>query len=231
MNGLGLSGNRGEAYGSRERSDALAHLAPPLGEVLDVGCAEGASAGALRARGGTRISGLELDEGFAQTARSRLDEVVTGSVEGELPWSPGSFDTVLCYDVLEHLRDPWSALARLRELLRPGGRVHVALPNARHTSLWLPLAIRGRFAYAPEGILDVTHVRFFARRDAEDLVRGAGFELTAVEHQRPDTAHGRLALRLAPRLWPELRAIHWYLEGRTRAEAPAGAPLWERRSI
>lgn len=212
MSGLDLSRARGTAYGARERSDALALLAPPLGEVLDVGCAAGGNADALRAMGATRIAGIEADAGFAAVARARLDEVVVGSVEDELPWPAGSFDTVLCYDVLEHLRDPWTTVARLRELLRPGGRAHIALPNARHTSLWLPLALRGRFAYAPEGILDVTHLRFFARRDAEDLVREAGLELLAVEHQRPDTAHGRLALRLAPRLWPELRAIHWYLE-------------------
>jgi 2-polyprenyl-3-methyl-5-hydroxy-6-metoxy-1,4-benzoquinol methylase len=182
--------------------------------VLDVGCAQGANADTLRGAKATRLVGIEIDEGFAEVARSRYDEVITGSVEDKLPWAPGSFDTILCYDVLEHLRDPWSVLAGLRELLRPGGRVHVALPNARHTSVWLPLVLRGRFAYAPAGLLDVTHLRFFARRDAEALVRGAGFEVTGVEHQRPDTSHGRLARRLAPRLWPELRAIHWYVEGR-----------------
>jgi 2-polyprenyl-3-methyl-5-hydroxy-6-metoxy-1,4-benzoquinol methylase len=214
VSGLGLSGERGGDYGARSRADVLALLDPPLGEVLDVGCAEGANADAIRAAGATRVAGIELDEGFAEVARSRLDEVVTGSAEDDLPWAPGSFDTILCYDVLEHLRDPWTVLGRLHALLRPGGRVHVALPNARHTSLWLPLVRHGRFAYGPQGVLDVTHLRFFARRDAEDLVRGAGFELTAVEHQRPDTGRGRLALRLAPRLWPELRAIHWYIEGR-----------------
>ena len=214
MSGLGLSRGRGPAYGRRERSDALAFLAAPLGEVLDVGCAEGGNSDALRAMGATRIAGVEIDPAFAAAARSRLDEVVVGSVEEDLPWPSERFETVLCYDVLEHLRDPWTALARLRDLLRPGGRIHIALPNARHTSLWLPLVTRGRFAYAPEGILDVTHLRFFARRDAEDLVRSAGLDLLAVEHQRPDTAHGRAALRVAPRLWPELRAIHWYLEAR-----------------
>ncbi len=214
MRGLGLSRERPGDYGSRHRSEALSFLAPPLGDVLDVGCAEGANADALRAAGTSRLTGIEVDERFAAVARSRYDEVVTASVEDVLPWPPGSFDTVLSYDVLEHLRDPWSVLTRLRELLRPGGRVHVALPNARHTSVWLPLVLRGRFAYAPAGLLDVTHLRFFARRDAEDLVRGAGFEVTGVEHQRPDTGHGRVALRLAPRLWPELRAIHWYVEGR-----------------
>ena len=214
MSGLGMSRSRGAAYGSRGRPEALALLEPPLGEVLDVGCAEGGNAEHLRSRGAGRIAGIELDAAFAEVARTRYDEVLQASVEDELPWPPESFDTVLCYDVLEHLRDPWSALARLRDLVRPGGRVHVALPNARHTSLWMPLVRRGTFAYAPEGILDVTHLRFFARRDAEELIRGAGFDLTRVEHQPPDSATGRLALRLAPRLWPELRAIHWYLEGR-----------------
>ena len=214
MSGLDLSEGRPGDYGVRNRSEALSFLSPPLGDVLDVGCAEGVNADALRAAGATRLTGIEIDERFAAVARSRYDEVVTGSVEDELPWPAGSFDTVLCYDVLEHLRDPWSVLAGLRELLRPGGRVHVALPNARHTSVWIPLAVRGRFAYAPAGLLDITHLRFFARRDAEDLVRDAGFEVTAVDHQRPDTGHGRLARRVAPRLWPELRAIHWYVEGR-----------------
>ena len=214
MSALDMSGRRGSDYGARRRDDALAFLDGALGEVLDVGCAEGGNAEALRARGATRIAGIEIDEAFAAKARERLDEVITGSVEDDLPWPPASFDTILCYDVLEHLRDPWTALGRLRELLRPGGRVHIALPNARHTSLWIPLVLRGRFAYAPEGILDVTHLRFFTRRDAEDLVRRAGLEPVAVEHQRPDTRRGRIALRAAPRLWPELRAIHWYLEAR-----------------
>jgi O-antigen biosynthesis protein len=214
MSGLDLTGSRPGDYGSRHRSEALSFLSPPLGDVLDVGCAEGANAETLRAAGAARLTGIEIDERFAEVARSRYDEVITASVEDELPWPAASFDTVLCYDVLEHLRDPWSVLARLRDLLRPGGRVHVALPNARHTSVWLPLVTRGRFAYASAGLLDVTHLRFFARRDAEDLVSGAGFEVTRVEHQRPDTGHGRIAARVAPRLWPELRAIHWYVEGR-----------------
>jgi 2-polyprenyl-3-methyl-5-hydroxy-6-metoxy-1,4-benzoquinol methylase len=214
VTGLDLSRGRGHDYGTRSRADVIALLEPPLGEVLDVGCAEGVNADALRAADATRVAGIELDERFADRARARLDEVVRGSVEDELPWRPASFDTILCYDVLEHLRDPWTVLERLHALLRPGGRVHVALPNARHTSLWLPLVRHGRFAYGPEGVLDVTHLRFFGRRDAEDLVRGAGFEIAAVEHERPDTGRGRLALRLAPRLWPELRAIHWYIEGR-----------------
>ena len=218
MTGLDLSRDRGRDYGARQRADVVGLLAPPLGEVLDVGCAEGANADVLRAAGATRIAGIEVDEQFAETARARLDEVLTGSVEDDLPWDAASFDTILCYDVLEHLHDPWTVLARLRALLRPGGRVHVALPNARHTSVWLPLVLRGRFGYAAQGVLDVTHLRFFARRDAEDLVRSAGFELTAVEHQQPDTRPGRLALRLAPRLWPELRAIHWYIEARRPAD-------------
>ena len=55
----------------------------------------------------------------------------------------------------------------------------------------------------------------FTRRDAEDLVRRAGLEPVAVEHQRPDTRHGQLALRVAPRLWPERRRPPARRSGRT----------------
>ena len=42
-----------------------------------------------------------------------------------LPYGPGSFDHVFVCFVLEHLRDPVSALAELRRVLRPGGTFSV----------------------------------------------------------------------------------------------------------
>src|SRR4051794_17796967 len=92
-------------YGGHAREDALAQL-DGVGSVLDVGCGEGANAEALRARGATRLAGLELDEQFATRAAERYDEVLNAAVEDDFPWDAASFDTVLCYDILEHLYDP-----------------------------------------------------------------------------------------------------------------------------
>ncbi len=52
------------------------------------------------------------------------------------PWQHlrGSFDIVLCEQVLEHLIDPARATKNLALLLRPGGKLHVSAPaiNNRH---------------------------------------------------------------------------------------------------
>jgi 2-polyprenyl-3-methyl-5-hydroxy-6-metoxy-1,4-benzoquinol methylase len=208
VTGLELAQHRGADYGRLVHDQKIALLRAPIGRVLDVGCASGANADVLRRHGATQLAGIELDEGFAAEARNRYDEVVCGSVPEDLAWPDESFDTILAYDVLEHLQDPWSAAKRLAALLKPGGRLHVSLPNARSKALWLPLLLRGTFAYAPEGVMDVTHLRFFTRRDAVALVEAAGLAVESVDHAPPETAKRRLAYRLG---LAEFLTIQWYL--------------------
>jgi 2-polyprenyl-3-methyl-5-hydroxy-6-metoxy-1,4-benzoquinol methylase len=211
VTGLELARRRGADYGALRHDAKIALLREPLGRVLDVGCARGLNAEALRARGAAHLAGIELDAAFADAARGAYDEVVTGSVPEDLPWPDASFDTVLAYDVLEHLVDPWTATKRLAELLRPGGRLHISVPNARSKKLWLPLVVRGTFAYEPEGIMDVTHLRFFTRSDAVAMAQAAGLEIERVDHPPPETAKRRLAYRLG---LTEFLTIQWFVLAR-----------------
>src|SRR5262245_44795142 len=116
---LELARQRGDDYGRLVHAEKIALLRQPLGRVLDVGCATGAGADVSRRAGTTHLAGIDADSGFVAEARERYDEVVHGSVPEDLAWVPESFDTVLAYDVLEHLVDPWSAVVRLAELLVP----------------------------------------------------------------------------------------------------------------
>lgn len=211
MTGLELTARRGADYGRLAHDAKIALLGEPLGRVLDVGCATGANAELLRSRGATHLAGIELDEAFASAARERYDEVVRGSVPKDLAWPEASFDTILAYDVLEHLYDPWSVTRTLSSLLKPGGRMHVSLPNARSKKLWLPLVARGTFAYEAEGIMDVTHLRFFTRRDAIAMIERAGLEIASVEHPPPETTKRRFAYRLG---LTEFLTIQWFVLAR-----------------
>jgi 2-polyprenyl-3-methyl-5-hydroxy-6-metoxy-1,4-benzoquinol methylase len=211
LTGLELAKQRGSDYGALRHDAKIALLSAPLGRVLDVGCARGANADALRARGASHLAGIELDEAFAAEARAGYDEVVCGSVPEDLRWETESFDAILAYDVLEHLVDPWTAVQRLAELLRPGGQLHVSVPNARSKKLWLPLLLRGTFAYEPEGIMDVTHLRFFARRDAVAMVAAAGLEVVSVAHPPAETWKRRVAYRLG---LAEFLTIQWFIRAR-----------------
>ena len=65
-----------------------------------------------------------------QPAGTLLGDAVANMAELE-----GPFDTILCYDVLEHLVDPAAVLVRAHELLAPGGKLHVSIPNARYFTL------------------------------------------------------------------------------------------------
>jgi 2-polyprenyl-3-methyl-5-hydroxy-6-metoxy-1,4-benzoquinol methylase len=195
VTGLELAARRGAEYGRLRHDEKIAMLREPLGRVLDVGCATGANADVLRRHGATHLAGIDADEQFAAAARTRYDEVVCGRVPGDMLWTKESFDTILAYDILEHLADPWTATTRLASMLRPGGQLHVSLPNARSKKLWLPLILRGTFGYEPDGIMDVTHLRFFTRRDAVAMLEAAGLDVIAVGHPPAETAKRRLAYR------------------------------------
>jgi 2-polyprenyl-3-methyl-5-hydroxy-6-metoxy-1,4-benzoquinol methylase len=148
--------------------------------VLDLGCSAGALGAGLKERGGVEVVGVELDPVLARAAEGRLDRVVVGDA-GDLDDALGRFDCVVAADVLEHLPDPWTALRRAVELLEPGGAVVVSLPNVRFFETFWQLGVRGRWPRREQGVFDSTHLRWFALRDARDLLEGAGLAVDIVE--------------------------------------------------
>ena len=166
-------------YYAQERADLVAELPQPIGRVLDVGCGEGGVGRSLRAAGASAVHGIEVMPEAAAAAREWLDSVYAGTVEAALASGtlPGPFDTVCCYDVLEHLADPATALRGLRELAADGAHLHISIPNARHFTLLRDLLFRGTFGYTEFGHRDVTHLRWYTRRDLIALVSGCGWQV------------------------------------------------------
>jgi methionine biosynthesis protein MetW len=213
------------SHGLSDSHRAILAAIPRDAHVLDVGCSTGYLAAALGATGCT-VVGVEPDPHAAAAAREHADTVLEGDIETDELWPElnehAPFDAVVCGDVLEHLRDPWTVLDRLASLLRPGGVAVVSVPNIAHwTSRRSILA--GRFDYADWGLMDRTHLRFLTRRTAHDLVRGAGLELV---DERPTPAPlplqsripalGRLVPAAVERR-PELFALQFVLVGRRPA--------------
>jgi 2-polyprenyl-3-methyl-5-hydroxy-6-metoxy-1,4-benzoquinol methylase len=178
---LPLDAPKGSDYYVQTRLDVLGRLPRPAGRVLDVGCGAGGIAQPLRTAGATWITGIELVPEAAERAQQVYDEVWVGDALAMLPKIDGQFDTILCYDVLEHLYDPLAVVRALRALAVPGGRLHVSLPNARHISLLVDLFLRGTFGYTAAGHRDVTHIRWFTRRDATRLLEEGGWSVQKAE--------------------------------------------------
>jgi 2-polyprenyl-3-methyl-5-hydroxy-6-metoxy-1,4-benzoquinol methylase len=167
---------RAAAY-ERARPEILVHVPASARRVLDLGCATGTTGAALKQRQPAHVTGIELEPAYAEEARARLDEVITGDVE--TAQAGGTYDTLIAADVLEHLKDPWTALRRYAHLLEPHGTAVISLPNVGHWSTYANLA-RGTWPRRPEGIFDATHLRWFTLRDARELLLQANLEPTAV---------------------------------------------------
>jgi GT2 family glycosyltransferase/tetratricopeptide (TPR) repeat protein/2-polyprenyl-3-methyl-5-hydroxy-6-metoxy-1,4-benzoquinol methylase len=177
-------GGRDPSYFAHARPELLALIPTSARAVLDVGCGAGRLGEALKARQAATVVGIEVDPRAAGAARERLDAVHVGDVEAlAVDFLPGSFDAVVCGDILEHLRDPLGLLRRLRGWLRPDGRLVASIPNVRHHSVLRGL-LEGNWTYEPAGLLDRDHLRFFTRREIEKLFYRAGFTVEGL-HRLP----------------------------------------------
>lgn len=164
------------------RVDLLRLVAVAPGRVLDVGCATGKTGARLKQLYSSHVEGIELDPSMAEHARSRLDSVYVADlnqVDLEAVLPAADYDLILFGDVLEHLVDPWAALATARARLATGGTIVVSLPNIRHYTTLLNLAVLGRWPYRDRGIHDRTHLRFFTRSALAELYGSAGLGVLA----------------------------------------------------
>lgn len=186
-------------YHQHARDDILSLSLRQPRVVLDVGCAAGATARLLKERfPDVVVLGVEPNSHLESMARQVCSEFYAQTIEQFLADRPalwlGKVDTVILGDVLEYLVDPFHCLEELHALLSEDAQVLVSLPNIRNASLLDNLA-QGDFSYQPAGILDVTHLRFFTRRDAEQLFVQAGYgvgETKFVVDRRSESLLNRL---------------------------------------
>lgn len=166
-------------YVVEEVNRAVVALAGRPRTVLDVGCGIGLNGAALK-RSGARVTGLEIAPASLSRAARALDEVIACDITSDAAVRAAlggrRFDLLVFADVLEHMADPASVLARLLPHLEEDGQVIVSLPNVAAWTVRLGL-LRGRFEYEPSGILDETHLRFFTRSSAARLLEQAGLEV------------------------------------------------------
>lgn len=211
-----MSGESSWAYDPEQRphgprARVLEELAA-CATVLDVGCWSGYSGRRLLDLGVGAVDGIEPVPEMADRAKASGYRRVYGErlerVMDEI--APASYDGIVLFDIIEHLEDPWGALAAARRWLRPSGKIALSVPNVAFWSVRKELLL-GRFQYAQSGILDRTHLRFFTLRTLSDALAEADLEATL----RTATGAPLPLLRLAgagecaAKRWPSLFGVQF----------------------
>ena len=179
---LGTTGSHDESvYVEGERAEVRSQFAHSPRRVLDIGCARGNVGLGLKRTYGEDVYvwGVELTEASAEVARTRLDRVSAYPVElfseEELAMLK-TVDTVLLFDVLEHMYNPWGTLEFLSKHISPDAQIIVSLPSIMNIAVMRDLT-EGYFHYTPTGLLDVTHIRFFTPYEMKRMFYQTGYRV------------------------------------------------------
>jgi 2-polyprenyl-3-methyl-5-hydroxy-6-metoxy-1,4-benzoquinol methylase len=136
--------------------------------LLDYGCGRGALC-QVAAEFGLKVSGIESDPEARSIASSIAGASIYSNIDQLRRAEPAkSFDVIVLWTVIEHLRVPWTEIARLRTLLRPGGCLLISTMDIR--------CLRARIEGARwENYANPTHLFYFDRKSLARAIRAGGF--------------------------------------------------------
>lgn len=125
----GIRKGKGTKYSSDfHRVQFIIASVPRKAHVLDVGCNSGVVAVRLQALG-CYVNGLDVVEELVEKAKGHGVMAELGNAEDLSRYKKGTFDAVVCAEVLEHLYDPLVAIKEAYRVLKKGGRYIVTVPH------------------------------------------------------------------------------------------------------
>ena len=124
---------RTDLEGERNNAAILRLLArlPKGGNLLDVGCADGGRTALYANSLGISLNavhGIEAKSAYLEKGLPFPISVLNLETDS-FPWEAGSFDLVVCNQVLEHLKNMFLPMNESVRVLRKGGRLLIGVPN------------------------------------------------------------------------------------------------------
>lgn len=104
---------------------------------------------------------LDISESGVLAATREGYRGVLADIEKEFPLKENSYNTVLCFEVLEHLKDPSMTLKEIHYILEKDGTLLIGQPNMRADG--------------------VHHLRRYYIRDLTDMINCAGFNIEWID--------------------------------------------------
>ena len=166
----------------------------PNSLVLECGCATGYITKFLKEQLDCKVHIVEFEKEAFDIAR----EFAAGGICADLnqeswvkEFEGMQFDYILFMDVLEHLYNPLKALTLAEKMLKPDGSVLISLPNIAHNDVLINL-YNNAFNYQKLGLLDNTHIRFFAKNNLSALMEDSGLRMVELDYTHVTSGHSEL---------------------------------------
>ncbi|MDP9360585.1 MAG: bifunctional glycosyltransferase/class I SAM-dependent methyltransferase [Acidobacteriota bacterium] len=181
---------------SQRRLAALRRHLTSHARILEIGVRDG-SFGAAAARE-LEYVGIDRAVAAARAARARGLDVYCSTVPNFVNTGP-AFDAIALFHVFENMADPHDALARMKDLLKPGG---VLLLSTFDTEGLLYLITERRWMTQNFR----THLILYSRSALIELLEHSGFEIVSIGAELAYRDHRFLRYAVATR-WPALTPL------------------------
>jgi len=176
--------------GMRKIIGTLIESAFPLSShlvILDAGCGTGGAFSVMKKFG--RVLACDYSpHALRFCLERRIDRGVLAlaSVDA-LPYQPGSFDLITCFDVLCNVDDDEKALKSFHASLKPGGKVLISVPAYPFLRGEHDIAVQSR--------------RRYTRKPLKHKIQAAGFEIERMTYANTLLFPLAAVIRLAKK-WP-----------------------------
>lgn len=149
----------------------------PNSKVLEFGCAHGRMTAYMCNELNCEVYIVEYDQdGFDDAMKYAADGLCDDILNYRWveQFSAVQFDYIIFADVLEHLYNPIDVLKKAKALLKDSGSILTSIPNIAHNDILANL-FYNQFEYTQYGLLDNTHIRFFAEGMLDNFFAKAGY--------------------------------------------------------
>ncbi|MBI5142726.1 MAG: class I SAM-dependent methyltransferase [Nitrospirae bacterium] len=155
--------------------ELLKRQSRPVSKVFDLGCSTGIFLD-MAASEGWKPYGTDLNRRLVNENRKRFGDAVSVQDGERIDFPDDSFDAVTLFDVIEHLRDPVSALREAGRVTAPGGFVVLSTPNAAGLFPRITYALFGKTIGAWEHPTPPGHIYQFSPDTLRRTAEKAGLE-------------------------------------------------------
>jgi ubiquinone/menaquinone biosynthesis C-methylase UbiE len=141
--------------------------------ILDLGCATGEYCIILEEMG-FECTGVDINPQYVEIARKKGVNAIVAEGD-DLKFEDHSFDTVLLFEVLEHVENPQNLLKEAKRVAKKN--VLITVPDCGQLSELSSLGL------TYEHLLETDHVNFFTKNDLENLISGEFKKFNVVEKE------------------------------------------------